>query len=143
MQDREEQSKLAVERLHQIKQLAVFKAEAEQQVREFQGQIATLADERNTLVLTVADHSQKIETLSTDNSKKQQQLNDYQNKLETLAKERGEHAKHAEDRLQRIKQLETQLAATEMRQTMLNEEMIKAEAQIVLLKDRLFEERTI
>lgn len=119
MQDKEEQSKLAMERLQQIEQLTVFKAGVEKQVCELQNQIATLI---------------------ADTTKKQQQLNDCQNKLEVLSKEKGEHAKIAEDRLQRIKQLETQLVDMDTRQTMLNEEMVKAEAQIDLIKEMFFKE---
>jgi hypothetical protein len=143
VQARDELVRLADERMQQIEQLTLAKAEAEKQAGERQNLIKELIQSKEEQVKLAADRLQQIEQLTVAKAEAEKQAGERQNQISALTQARDEQIKLVEDRLQRIKQLETQLAEMDTRQTMLNEEMIKAEAQIDLIKEMLFKERSI
>jgi hypothetical protein len=140
IQAKDEQARLAAERMQQIEQLTVAKAEAEKQAGERQKQIAALTQARDEQARLADERMQQIEQLTVAKAEAEKQAGERQNQITALTQARDEQIKLAEDRLQRIKQFETQLAEMDMRQTMLNEEMVKAEAQIDLIKEIFFKE---
>jgi hypothetical protein len=140
---RDEQTQLAVERLQLVEQLTVAKEEAQQQAEESQIQ----RDEQARRAVELQQRLNQLECqfafLTQERDQLAQQQAIHQTKTQQFTLERDEQARHTSELQQRIKQLECQLGDTEKRQSMLNEEMIKAEAQIDLIKDILFEDKVI
>lgn len=111
-QTRDEQAKLATERQAQVEALQKAKAAAEQLATERQGQIDKLAKDKADLTKERDQALQKAKEI-------QQRLDDSQKQLTHLQDETLE---------------------TQRRQQCLQEELVKAEAQIELIKDLLLRE---
>jgi hypothetical protein len=136
IQTKDEQARL-------IHQLTVAKAEAEKQAGERQNQIAALIQAKDEQARLASERIQQIEELTVAKTEAEKQAGERQKQIAALTQAKDEQVKLAEARLQRIKQLETELADTQARQSILNEEMIKAEAQINLIKELLLEEGAV
>ncbi len=122
----EEQNKLAADR----------QAQLEQANRKI-GEQSKLAAERQAKV------EQLIKTLEERSklaSELQSKVESFRNQLEQTHKAREEQGKLATDRQARIKQLETNIAEFKSRQGLMAEEIARAEGQIDLIKDVLFQD---
>lgn len=126
MNARDEQAHLANERQAQVEQLK--KAREEQ---------AKLASERQACVEALK--KEKAE-LGADRDAKTKLAADRQMTIDTLNAELKKANALLEERASKITALETQREDLEFRQSLLNQEMIKAEAQIDLIKDVLLRE---
>ncbi len=152
--DRDLQTQLASKRQAQLAQLtqaqdAQSKLAAERHVQLEQ---ATKTREEQTRV--AAERQQQIEQLTKARDEQAKLASERQVQLAQLTQARDEQAKLAQtkqaeiDKLKisfqegqtRASQLEDQLAEMEARQRMMNEEMIRAEGQIDLIKDVLLRE---
>ena len=156
--------KLTQERDEQVKLAQQYKAEQGKTSQQLAEQQKLAGDRQAQLQKVTQEHDAqtKLATqLKVDLDKASQQLAeqqklaaDHQAQLQKLTQERDEQAKLAaqhkaeldkaskqnQERGTRIAQLESEHAELNQRQTRLNQEMIKAEAQIDLIKDVLLRE---
>jgi hypothetical protein len=137
IQAKDEQAQLAADRLQQIEELTIAKTEAGQQADELQHQIAALTQAKDEQAKLAADRLQQVEQLTVAKTEAEKQAGERQNQIAALTQAKDEQFRRESELQQRINQLEYQLADTETRQKLLNDEMIKAEAQIDLIKDIL------
>ena len=114
---------------YEILALSQSRDEQTQLANERQHQLDSLTAERD---LHVAQHNEKQTQLNVLTQEKSVFINDI-NQLQTQLQNKD----------QRISQLETESAESHARQQMLNEEIIKAEAQIELIKDVLLREQNL
>jgi len=138
-QAKDEQAQLAADRLQHVEQLTIAKTETENKASKLENQIAALAQAKDEQAQLAADRLQHVEQLTIAKTEVEKQSGERQNQIEALVQARDEQFRRASELQQRVSQLEYQLADTETRQKLLNDEMIKAEAQIDLIKDILLE----
>ncbi|WP_036253114.1 hypothetical protein [Methylobacter sp. BBA5.1] len=143
VQAKDEQAQLAAERMQQIELLTIAKAETKKQADERQNQIAALIQAKDEQARLADERMQRIEQLTVAKAEAEKQAGERQNQIAALIQAKDDQEKLSADRLQRIKQLETELTDTQARQSILNEEMIKAEAQINLIKELILEESKV
>jgi len=125
-QARDEQAKLATERQAQFDQLTKEKAE-----------LATARDalaKDNTALTQARDEQSQLAT------ERKAQLDKITAERDQLQKSLNENKKALEGAKQQIQQLEEEASESLHRQQLLHEELIKAEAQIELIKDLLLRE---
>ncbi|MFT2188893.1 hypothetical protein [Pseudomonas putida] len=125
-QARDEQAKLATERQAQLDQLTKEKA-------ELTAARDTLAKDKTALTQARDEQSQ----LATE---RKAQLDKITTERDQLQKSLNENKKALEGAKQQIQQLEEEASESLHRQQLLHEELIKAEAQIELIKDLLLRE---
>ncbi|MDO9105276.1 MAG: hypothetical protein Q7U57_09975 [Methylovulum sp.] len=128
----------------QLDQLSEHNNQLDTTKTDLENQVAVLNGEREQL--RQANHLllQQLREVSAQHQHQEINLIDLGNKLsdaEKLAQERLQHIHDTEqaliDKNHRIAQLEAEIKETVTRQQMLNEEMLKAEAQLELMKDVL------
>jgi len=144
---KDEQAKLAAERQAQNQQLTLAKDEQAKLAaeRQAQNQQLTLAkDEQAKLAAERQAQNQQL-TLAKDEQAKLAAERQAQNQQLTLAKDEQaklatERQRQLEEMQKRIQQLEGQNAEFALRQSLLQEEIVRAEAQIDLIKDVLLRE---
>ena len=165
---REEQSKLAAERQQQLEQLTRAKEEQAKLIAEKQAQLEQLAKAKEEQAKLAAERQQQLEQLTRAKDEQTKLAAEKQAQLDQLSKAKDEQARLAAERQQQLEQLkkerdgqvtllaekQTQLERkdvrlaelknsmieTEARQQLMNEEMLKAEGQIELIKDILLKE---
>ena len=137
---RDEQTQLANERASQIESLNQAKAGAEKLAAERQTQLQQVSQDRDAKGLQLAESQSQHTHIQQKIAELEQQLKERQAKIESLIHTRDEQSKKISQQTQRITQLETEQSEMDARQNLLNEEMIRAEAQIDLIKDVLLRE---
>jgi DNA repair exonuclease SbcCD ATPase subunit len=131
-------------------------ASARQELEALKAQLAALASERDQLKKTAGDHHnalasarQELEALKSQFAETEKKRADLAGQLdartkerdqsrlglETLTKERDQLKKTVADRSSRIAELEAQTADQAERQIQIDEQMVRAEAQLEMLKD--------
>jgi FkbM family methyltransferase len=118
--ERNNQTKLAADRLTQLEQLTKAKDE-----------LSKLAEEQKPL----------IEKITAERNNQTKLAADRLTQLEQLTKAKDELSKLAEDRLKALETTNKELEDQSSRQDLLDEELIKAEAQIQLISDILIREK--
>ncbi|EAR21660.1 hypothetical protein [Nitrococcus mobilis] len=132
-QARDKEAKLASDRSSVISQLTQERDDLTKLVAERNGLLKKLAQEREAQAEQVTDLQARLE-----------QANRLQSEYDTYAAERKAELdrvnKLKQEQEARIDQLESEHSETKVRQDRLNREVIKAEAQIELIKDVLLRE---
>lgn len=117
--NRNTQAKLAAERQQQIDQLTQGRDEQTRIAQERQARIEALAADRDTLARTATERQEQLDQLTSQRDEARRRMQQQQDRLQALEAEGQE---------------------TEMRQQLLQEELVKAEAQLELIKDLLLRE---
>ncbi len=159
---RDEQAKIVAEYKAQLEKVKQAKSDQEKRVNERQAQIEKLTKARDKQAKLVVEHKTQLEKVNQVKTNQEKLVNDRQAQIEQLTKARDEQArlavehkaqletanqgktnqeKLANDRQIQIEKLEQQLAELNQRQPMLDDEFVKAEAQIELIKDILIREK--
>lgn len=129
-------------------------AEQHKLVGDRQAQLQKLTQERDEQVKLAQQYKAELDKVNHGLAEQQKSANDHQAQFQKLTQERDEQAKLAaqykaeldktnkqnQERGTRIAQFENERTELNQRQTRLNQEMIKAEAQIDLIKDVLLRE---
>ncbi|MBN8454236.1 hypothetical protein [Accumulibacter sp.] len=160
-QARDEQARVAADRQAQIVALTQASDELQQEraaliVRreELEKQIHSLTQARDEQARVAADSQVQIadlvaagKALEQKNSTMAEQRTALENQVRTLTLRHDEHAKLAAERQRQLAELQQQMekkqsadAEVSARQQMLHEEVVRAEAQIDLIKDILLRE---
>jgi len=125
-QARDEQAKLATERQAQLDQLSQEKAELTAARDSLAKDKTALTQARDEQAKLVTERQTQLDKITTERDQLQKSLN--------------ENKKALEGAKQQIQQLEEEASESLHRQQLLHEELIKAEAQIELIKDLLLRE---
>jgi len=147
-------SALAQQRQSQIEQLTTAQDGQARLVDELQASVNQLHQEKESLFNLAAERLAQLEQLTIAQDEQAvrvqeqqlqiEQLSAARNELNRLAEERQAECNSLKIRLQETENnkamLESQLAELEHRQQLMNEEMVKAEGQIDLIKDLLLRE---
>ena len=139
-QSRDEHARLAGERASQLESLTQAKAAADKLAAERQTQLQQVSQERDGKVQQLAESQAQLARLQQARSEQDQHAKALQAQIESLTRSRDEHAQKVEQQSLRISQLESERRESDARQQLINEEMIRAEAQIDLIKDVLLRE---
>ena len=139
-QSRNEQVQLACERAKQIEALNQAKASAEKLASERQTQLQQITQERDEKTKQLAESQSQHAQSQQANTQLDQQLKERQSQIENLTRSRDEQVQKVQQHAQRLAQLEAERSEMDARQQLLSEEMIRAEAQIDLIKDVLLRE---
>jgi chromosome segregation ATPase len=134
----EHKSHLANEQEAKLLQLQKERDELAKLAEERQNALSRAESDRKKLV---EDHTAKTNELSKSLADKYRLANEQEAKLLQLQKERDELAKLAEERLQSAEKMAAEHKDHLWRQDQLDEELIKAEAQIKLISDILIREK--
>jgi chromosome segregation ATPase len=147
------------ERDGQIQRLAQARDGQAALVAEGQAQIQELAQARDGLAAQVAERDEEIqrlkqvgddqerlvvemlEKIDSERNAKAKELIEQQRQTQHWLHHSNTLQQQLDERDQLIKQIEQQLAEQSYRQNLLDEEMVKAEAQIDLIKDILIREK--
>ena len=139
----DEQTKRADEQAATAKQEAQARAKAEQLAEERGSQIATLEtrlkEHQQTLEKRTAERDAQAKR-TDDQAATAKQEAQARAKAEQLAEERSRQLTERQQQLQRVQQ---ELAELQTRQALLQEELVRAEAQIDLIKDLLLSEQNL
>lgn len=159
--ERDDSAKLASERLTEIKQISKARDEQFKLADDQQTRIQKITQEFDQQAKELAEHQSRLNKLTkekedlAESRDQQAKLADKrQTQIEQLTQERGQQAGKAADarkqfeqsqhtlqeKDKRIAEMEAELAEFAHRQRLLDDEMIKAEAQIDLIKDVLLRE---
>ena len=125
-QARDEQAKLATERQQQVEALEKQKAELTAARDALAKEKTALTQARDEQAKLATEHKTQLDKVTTEHDQVQKTANERQKALEQAQ--------------QRIKTLENEASENLQRQQLLQEELIKAEAQIELIKDLLLRE---
>jgi hypothetical protein len=143
----DEQAKLAAERQTQIQQLTRVQDEQVKLAAERQTQIQQLTQARDELTKLAAERQTQIQQLTQARDEQTKVAAEQQTEIQQLTQVRDEQVKVAAERQRqldemqkRLKQIEGQNAEFATRHTLLQEEVVRAEAQIDLIKDVLLRE---
>ena len=146
-QARDAQSKLAEERQVQIQQLTQARDAQSKVAEERQVQIQQLIQTRDAQTKLATERQTQLEQAAKAKSDQAKLAAECQQQVEQLTKARDEQAKldterrrQLDEMQKRLQQLEGQNAEFASRQTLLQEEVVRAEAQIDLIKDVLLRE---
>ncbi|MDH3465665.1 MAG: FkbM family methyltransferase [Gammaproteobacteria bacterium] len=151
---RDEQAKLAGDRQALLERLGKAKEELTRQLAEAREQIQSLSKANDEQARLAGERQAQLERLTREHNEQAKFAIDRKVEMERLTRARDEQAKLAQtkeaevDRLTRLLQdnqarighLESQLAEMAKRQILLNEEMVKAEGQIDVIKYVLLRE---
>jgi hypothetical protein len=139
-QARDEQTKLAAERQALIETLTQERDDRAKQAQDKQTQLEALTQANKTLAQENVTLVEKQDAL-TNETTPLIQARDEQIRISNQYKDELNHLQsQLQQKEELIANLESQLAENDIRQRLLNEEMIKAEAQIDLIKDVLLRE---
>ena len=125
-QARDEQAKLAADRQAQVQKLAQVRDEQTRQVADAHAQVQQLTQARDAQSKLAAERQTQIEALT--------HARDEQAKLVT------EQQRQLDEARLKLEQMEVQNSAFSTHQTLLQDELVRAEAQIDLIKDVLLRE---
>lgn len=139
-QEHDAQTKIAEERAAQVANLTQAKASAEKLASEQQNQIQLLTNERATRDKQLAELTAQLQQTQQSKAELENQLKQHQAQIENLTKGRDEEINKSEQYAKRVAQLEAERAELDTRQHLFSGEMIRAEAQIDLIKDVLLRE---
>ena len=139
-QSLDEQAQLASARATQIEALNQAKASAEKLAVERQTQVQQISQERDEQAKQLSESKTQLAQSQQAKTQLDQQLKERQTQIDNLTKSRDEQSKKVEQHAQRISLLEADRKEQDARQQMLSDEMIRAEAQIDLIKDVLLRE---
>ncbi len=139
-QSRDEQAQLASTRATQIEALNQAKANAEKLAAERQTQVQQISQERDEHAKQLGESKTQLTQTQQAKAQLDQQLKERQSQIENLTKSRDEQVQKVQQHAQRLAQLEAERTEMDARQQLLSEEMIRAEAQIDLIKDVLLRE---
>jgi chromosome segregation ATPase len=141
---KDEQTKLASERQTALeglrKELEASKVsggDVEKKRAELAGQLEKLAAEKATLEARVTTLVTERDARTKERDERAKLLSENQVALEVAVKERDQFKKTAVDRASRIAELEAQVADQAERQKQIDEQMIRAETQLEMLKEFL------
>jgi hypothetical protein len=151
---RDQQAKLAQERQGQIEQLTQArdaetkgKADAQARIGVLEKEKGELSAARDQQAKLAQERQGQIEQLTQARDAEAKGKAETIAQKEALAKEktdaiaeRDESRQRLQDQQARMQQLETENTEARMRQTLLQDELVKAEAQIELIKDLLLRE---
>ncbi len=140
MKARDEQSRAAAERQARVDELTRAKAEADklaESLKKARDDQAALATERQAQVTSLTQAKTQADKLAAD---RKEQVDALTRDKATLSKARDDQAKLAAERERRVNQVEAELADVSGRQTLLREELVKAEAQVELITDLIWRE---
>lgn len=132
-----EQFMLAGERQVHLEQLTKARDEQTHQVSDLQSQVEQLVGQRDQQMQWHNEHKKWNESLKAQKEQLEKEKQQLQEQLQGAEKQFAETLKTAETRKQRLDQLEQQVAEQNHRQRLIDEELIKADAQIELIKDAL------
>jgi len=132
-QEQEAFSNLAAERLAQMEQLTAAHDEQTRLTDELQASVNQLRQEKENIANLAAERLAQMEQLTAARNEQARLADVRQSECNTL-KIRLKEAENSKA------MLESQLAELEHRQQLMNEEMVKAEGQIDLIKDLLLRE---
>lgn len=150
-QERDEQAKLVAQHQAESDKIAQQAAEQQKLATDYYAQAQKLTLERDEQTKQVAQHQADSEKAAQQAAEQEKLAADRHTQIQKLTQERDEQAKLAvqhkaeldkvskqnQERAARIVQLENEHNELGQRQARLNQEMIKAEAQIDLIKDVL------
>ena len=146
-QTRDAQTKVAAEQQAQIQQLTQARDAQSKLAEERQVQIQQLTQTHDAQTKLATERQTQLEQAAKAKSDQAKLAAECQQQVEQLTKARDEQAKLATERRQqldemqkRLQQLEGQNAEFASRQTLLQEQVVRAEAQIDLIKDVLLRE---
>jgi hypothetical protein len=148
---------LARERQAQLDVLGQAKAAIEKELADRVAQIEQLSNARDEQMQRVVERDAKVHALSQAKASSDKDVTELTAQLEQIARARDEQAKLAaeratqlskieaekaslQDKLTAVAQLESSHAELQVRQRLMDEEMIRAEGQIELIKDILLRE---
>jgi hypothetical protein len=140
MQQRDEQAKLVMERQGQIDTLSQTKAAAEKQAAERATQLQQLMQQRDEQAKLAAERQQRLDTLGKEKAELTAERDNLAKERTILVGARDEQTKAAREARQRAGALEVEMAEIQARHGLLQEELVKAEAQIELIADLLLRE---
>jgi hypothetical protein len=140
-QERDAHVKLASERQQEIAKLTSARDEQVKLAGDRQDQIDALILSQDEQAHQQKDLKKLNESQKTQIDQLEKEKQQLQYQLTNVKKKNDEVIKTAEDRKQRIEQLEQDIAEKGYRQQLLDEELIKAEAQIELINDLLIREK--
>ncbi len=139
-QARDEQVKLATERQAKIVELVQQCNTHQAQANEIQVRLDALNQTNTQLTAGNAELVAKLDSHNKDKSELSKALEEQNHAGVRLKKDFEQLQAQLQQQQGRIAELESELSERDARQLMLNEEMIKAEAQIDLIKDVLLRE---
>ncbi len=140
IRSRDEHAQLANERASQLESLNQAKSSADKLAAERQAQLQQVSQERDAQTQQLTESQAQLTHRQQKLSELEQQLKERQTKIESMIHTRDDQLRVISQQAQRITQLETEQSEMDARQNLLNEEMIRAEAQIDLIKDVLLRE---
>jgi hypothetical protein len=154
MNERDEQSNLAAQYKSELEETRQVAAEQQKLAADRQAHIHVLTQERDEQTKTAAKQKAELDKVTQTSSEQHKLATDRQAHIQKLTQERDEQAKLAAEKkielekalaqsrthVGRIAELETEHAELQYRQSLLSQEMIKAEAQVELIKDVLLRE---
>lgn len=123
--------------------LIKMRNEQMRQITELQNQALQLMRERNEQGRLASERQKRIEQIVQSWDKQAQLMADQQKRIEQLIQSRDDFAKKAEQFSKRNQQLEAERVELQARQQLLDQEVVRAEAQIGLIKDVLFRQSGI
>ncbi len=139
--ERDSQAKLSEERAAQVASLTQAKASADKLAAEQQNQVQLLTNERATRDKQLAELKAQLQQIQQSKAELENQLKQHQAQIESLTKARDEEIKNSAQHAKRVARLEGERAELDTRQHLFSEEMIRAEAQIDLIKDVLLRDQ--
>lgn len=146
-QTRDEQSRLAAERQAQLTQLNQEKVAADKRAEELTRQLEHVTQARDEQARLATERLAQVNKLTQDKALVEKVAGERKTAADTLATEksalvaaRDQHAKAAGEAQRRAAQLESELNELAARQALLQEELVKAEAQVELIADLLLRE---
>ena len=134
-------TKLAEERAAQVASLTQAKANADKLAADRHSQIQLLTNESDTRDKQLAELKAQLQQTQQSKAELENQLKQHQAQIESLTRARDEEIKKSAQHAKRVAQLEAERAELDTRQHLFSEEMIRAEAQIDLIKDVLLREQ--
>lgn len=137
------QRRLAAEQADELRRLTRALEEQGRLQMDRQTQIEQLNKERDETAKQTGERQARIDQLTKEREATAKQAGERQARIDQLTRERDEQTKLLTAAQQKVTQLEQQQSELEHRQRLLDEEMVKAEAQIELIKDVLLREKGI
>ncbi len=142
-QQRDEQTKLAADAKTQIDSLSQAKAAAEKLAAERASQLQQMTQQRDEQTKLAAERQQNIEALGRERAQLITERDGAAKERASLVAARDEQTKAAHAARQRLAGLEAEMADVLARHGLLQEELVKAEAQIELIADLLLRQPAV
>jgi chromosome segregation ATPase len=142
-EQRDAQTKLATDAKTQIDSLSQAKAAAEKLAAERASQLQQMTQQRDEQTKLAAERQQNIEALGRERAQLITERDGAAKERASLVAARDEQTKAAHAARQRLAGLEAEMADVLARHGLLQEELVKAEAQIELIADLLLRQPAV